>query len=335
MANNIHKLTKKQIASISNPGRYNDGGGLYLYVRKGGTKIWTYRFRQDGKLKEMGLGSVTETNHLRDARSKVLALRDQVKLGHNPIVQKHKVAVVKKHTRHSDRYFFDVLTEFLGAKDKTGYFTSERTRRRWHYSLTVHAKGLHKLPISQIKTSDVYKILEPMWTSKTETASRTRLYVEAVLSWAKAMEYRKGENPAVWRGNLDQLLAPENRVSPVNHHPGMAWQDIPEFFTKLQAMDIPSARLLEFIVLTAARSGEARGALWSEIDLDEMLWEIPAKRMKMKRPHIVPIQGRLIELLNEADTYRMNDLVFPNVKSGKEYSYNAPMVAMKKLGVKN
>ena len=100
-------------------------------------------------------------------------------------------------------------------------------------------------------------------------------------------------------------------------------------------MDIPSARLLEFIVLTAARSGEARGALWSEIDLDEMLWEIPAKRMKMKRPHIVPIQGRLIELLNEADTYRMNDLVFPNVKSGKEYSYNAPMVAMKKLGVKN
>ena len=165
---------------------------------------------------------------------------------------------------------------------------------------------------------------------KTETASRTRLYVESVLSWAKTMGYREGENAAIWRGNLDQLLAPKERVSPVRHHPGMKWQDVPEFFAELRDMDMPSARLLEFIILTASRSGEARGALWSEIDLEKMVWEISAKRMKMKRPHIIPIQGRVERLIQEARMHRINDLVFPNMKSSKEYSYNAPMVVMKR-----
>ena len=333
MANSIHKLTKKQIDSFSNPGRYNDGGGLYLYVRKGGTKIWTYRFRQDGKLKEMSLGSVSNSNHLRDARSKVINLREQVKAGQNPITEKKKADVIIKQERRADRVFGDVLFEFFESKDKTGHFTSERTRRRWHYSLMVHAKKLHMLSIKHIKTSDVYKVLEPIWISKTETASRTRLYIEAVMSWAKTMGYREGENPAVWRGNLDQLLAPKNRVSPVRHHPGMAWQDIPEFFSKLRDMEMPAARLLEFIILTASRSGEARGALWSEINLDKMVWEIPAARMKMKRPHLVPIQGRLVSLIKEARINRMNELVFPNMKTGREYSYNAPMVVMKRLEV--
>jgi len=335
MAKGIHKLNKKQIESFSNPGRYNDGGGLYLHIRKGGTKVWIYRFRQDGKLREMSLGPLTPSNDLRDARSKASNSRELVRAGKNPIAEKSKAEVVVLKQRRKDRRFSEILFEFLEAKDRIGFFTTEQTRRRWHHCLNIHAASLHSVPISEIKTSDVYKVLEPIWTSKTETASRTRLYIEASLSWAKTMGYREGENPAMWRGNLDQLLAPKSRVSPVRHHPGMAWQDVPAFFAKLQTLAMPSARLLEFIILTAARSGEARGALWSEIDMNKAVWEIPAERMKMKRPHLVPIQGRLIGLLEQASELHMNDLVFPNPKSGKQFSYNAPMVVLKKLGVED
>ena len=335
MANNIHKLTKKQINSISIPGRYNDGGGLYLYVRKGGTKIWTYRFRQDGKLKEMSLGSVSNSNHLREVRSKIIDLRKQVKAGHNPITKKRKADQIIKHERRNDILFGEILVEFFASKERTGFFTTERTRKRWHYCLHHHSKKLHATHIAEISTKDVYKVLEPIWLSKTETASRTRLYIEAVLSWAKTMEYRTGENPATWRGNLDQLLTSKERVSPVKHHPAMAWQEIPLFFAKLKRLEMPAARLLEFIILTASRSGEARGAVWSEVDLDTLVREIPATRMKMKRPHLVPLQGRTLELVNQAKIRGSNGLLFPNIRSEKEFSYNAPMVVLKKLGVQN
>jgi len=335
MGNSIHKLAKRQISSLSQPGRYNDGGGLYLFVRKGGTKSWTYRFRQDGKLKEMSLGPLTAANDITHARARALDAREIVKSGQNPIAARRKDKIEIIEQRLSERKFSDILQEFLEAKDQTGFFTSDRTRRRWHHCLRVHAKKLHELPIAEIRSSDIYKILKPIWVTKTETAIRTRLYIEAVLSWAKTMDYREGENPAVWRGNLDQLLPAKNRVSPVKHHPGMPWQDVPEFFAKLVGIEMPAANLLQFIILTAARSGEARGAVWSEIDFDNMIWEIPAKRMKMKRPHLVPIEGRLMELLDEAFKKQTNDLVFPNPKLGKEFSYNAPMVVFKKLGVQN
>ena len=253
----------------------------------------------------------------------------------DPLLEKTKKdELVKKELSHVLR-FSEILDEFFASKEKVGFFTSERTRKRWHFCLHNHAKGLHRKYISEITTVDVFKVLEPIWVSKTETASRTRLYVEAVMSWAKTMGYREGENPAVWRGNLDQLLTSKERVSPVKHHPGMAWQDVPKFYAELAKLGMPAARLLEFIILTAARSGEARGAIWDEVNLDKGIWEIPAKRMKMKRPHLVPIQGRTLELFKQAKMNDESGLVFPNMRSGKEFSYNAPMVVLKKLGVEN
>lgn len=335
MSKSIFKLTVKQVNSLAKPGRYNDGGGLYLYIREGGSKAWTYRYRQDGKLKEMSFGPVTVENSLRLARAKAHQAREGVRSGKSPLAEKRKVKLSSQSKRQTERQFGDIVDEFFVSKDKTGFYTSDRTRRRWFHCLNHHAKGLHHRSISDIKTRDVYKILEPIWTVKTETASRTRLYIEAVLSWAKTMDYRQGENPAMWRGNLDQLLAPKNRVSPVKHHPGMAWQDIPEFYSRLVGLDLPSAKLLEFIILTAARSGEARGAVWSEIDMDNLVWTIPPQRMKMKRPHIVPIQDRIIELLEEAKQYQANELVFANPKSGHQFSYNAPMVVLKKMELTN
>jgi len=333
LGNSIHKLTKKQTESYKKPGRYNDGGGLYLHIRKSGSKSWIYRYRSDGRLREIGLGSLTDTNGLVPARKKATEYRESLKAGQDPLLKKSKQKESVEKELGQSLKFRSVLDEFFISKNKVGFFTTERTQKRWHYCLYHHAKKLHSKHISEISTKDVYKVLEPMWLIKTETASRTRLYIEAVMSWAKTMEYRSGENPATWRGNLDQLLTSKERVSPVRHHPAMPWQDIPEFFSALKELEMPAARLLEFIILTASRSGEARGAVWSEVNLDTLVWKIPAERMKMKRPHLVPIHGRSFDLFNLAKKYGSKELVFPNLQSGKEFSYNAPMVVMKKLGI--
>ena len=334
LSNNIHKLTKKQTDSLKKPGRYNDGGGLYLHVRKSGTKSWIYRYRSNGRLRELGLGRYGDANGLIQARKSASSYREGLSEGKDPILEKTITEKLVEKELGKALRFREILDEFFASKERVGFFTSERTQKRWHFCLHNHAKALHNKPISEITTVDVFKVLEPIWLSKTETASRTRLYLEAVLSWAKTMGYRSGENPAVWRGNLDQLITSKERVRPVRHHPGMDWQDLPSFFTLLTKLEMPAARLLEFIILTASRSGEARGAVWSEIDFDKRVWEIPVERMKMKRPHLVPLEGRVLEILETEKANRESEFVFLNRRSRKEFSYNAPMVVLKKLGTK-
>ena len=332
MSRGIHKLNRNLVKGLNEPGRYNDGGGLYLMIRKSGLKTWVYRYSMDGQRRDMGLGTVSTLNDIDVARKASAEARVLVKEGRDPL---RKKAVVKKAVKKDDaklRTFGEVLDDFFTSKEKTGHFRTERTRRRWYYNLHTHAKPLHRLPISQIETRDVYAVLEPMWVTKTETAGRTRLNIEHVLSWAKTMGLRADPNPAVWRGNLDQLLLPKERVSPSKNHPAMPWQDVPEFMTRLRKLHWPSAGLLEFIILTASRSGEATGALWSEIDLERGVWEISAERMKMKRPHIVPISGRFRALIAKQAECRINDLLFPNLNTERKYSYNAPRKALKHLG---
>lgn len=332
MAGSRHKLNRNVVKGLSAPGRYNDGGGLYLMIRKSGLKTWIYRYAIDGRTRDMGLGTVSNMNDIAEARKAADMARLKVKAGQDPLDVKVEKQAVNEVERAKKRRFGDVLDDFFISKDRTGYFTTARTRSRWHYNLYSHAKALHSLSIDSIETRDVYAVLEPMWLTKTETASRTRLYVEAVLSWAKTMGLRSDPNPAVWRGNLDQLLTPKERVSPAKNHPAMPWQEVPEFMSRLRGLDWPSARLLEFIILTASRSGEARGALWEEVDLERNVWEISAERMKMNRPHMVPICNDLKAIFTQQSDVRMNELVFPNLKTGKQFSYNAPMTSLKKLG---
>ena len=334
MAGAMHKLNRNLVKGLNEPGRYNDGGGLYLMIRKSGLKTWIYRYAIDGRTRDMGLGTVSSLNDIDVARKAAAEARALVKEGRDPL---RKKAAVKKAVKKEDaklQTFGEVLDDFFKSKTKTGHFRTERTRRRWYYNLHTHAKPLHRLPINQIETRDVYSILEPMWVNKTETAGRTRLNIEHVLSWAKTMGLRADPNPAVWRGNLDQLLLPKERVSPSKNLPAMDWQDVPDFMVKLRKLEWPSANLLEFIILTAARSGEATGALWSEIDLERGVWEISAERMKMKRPHIVPIGDRVRALIEKQAECRIGDLLFANLNTGKKFSYNAPRTALKKLGHK-
>lgn len=335
MGQSLHKLNRNLVKGLNEPGRYSDGGGLYLMVRKSGLKTWLYRYMLEGRRRDMGLGTVSRLNDIDVARQAAAEARALVKEGRDPL---RKKAVVKKAVKKDDaklQTFGEVLEDFFVSKDRTGHFRTERTRQRWHYNLHKHAKPLHRLPISQIETRDVYAILEPMWVTKTETAGRVRLCIEHVLSWAKTMGLRADPNPAVWRGNLDQLLLPKERVSPSKNLPAMDWQDVPEFMTRLRALEWPSASLLEFIILTASRSGEATGALWSEIDLERGVWEISAERMKMKRPHIVPISDRFRALIEKQAECRINDLLFPNLNTERKYSYNAPRKVLEKLGHKS
>ena len=327
-----YKLNRSLVKGVNEPGRYNDGGGLYLMVRKSGLKTWMFRYTIDGRRRDMGLGTLSPLNDISVARNAADAARKQVQDGHDPLQSRAVAKIKTKVQRETLKSFGDVLEDFFVSKDKTGYFQTKRTRSRWYYNLYTHAKKLHKFPIGQIETRDVYSILEPMWLTKTETASRTRLYIEAVLAWAKTMGLRSDPNPAVWRGNLDQLLTPKERVSPSVSHPALPWQEIPEFMKKLRALEWPSAALLEFIILTASRSGEARGALWDEVDLEASTWSISAERMKMRRPHIVPVSNRLQAIITAQAMFRCNELVFPNLRTGKQYSYNAPMTSLKKLG---
>lgn len=332
MSRAIRKLNRASVKAIVEPGRYGDGDGLYLIVKKSGRKSWLYRFRLHGRRRDMGLGSVSLSNNIDVVRKKADEARSLVQEGIDPL-DKRETEVEAIIEGKEKRYTFaEIIEHFFQSKDSTGYFRTEQTRRRWYYCLTTHAKGLHDTQLSKITTKQVYRILEPLWMVKTETASRTRLYIEAVLSWAIAMEYREGPNPAVWRGNLDQLLTPKERVKPSKNHPALPWQGIPKLMKELRGMETPASYLTEFIILTASRSGEARGALWDEIDLQSGIWEISAERMKMRRPHIVPLVGASQKLVERAREYPHPSLVFQNPRNSRAFSYNAPMVTLRKLG---
>lgn len=327
-----YKLNRASVKSLSGVGAYSDGFGLYLQISKSGSKSWIYRYSLNGRRRNMGLGQLSLANHLDSARKNATKARQLVERGIDPIDQKEKAKVVLVKKEEKKLKFSQVIEMFFESKDKSRYFKTEQTRRRWYFCLKTHASALHNQQLASITTRDIYEALLPIWGEKTETASRTRLYTEAVMAWAIAMQLRDGPNPATWRSNLDQLLTSKERVKPSKNHPALPWKEVPILMKKLRGMDTPASYLTEFIILTASRSGEARGALWEEIDLDDDVWSISAERMKMKRPHMVPLVGASKDLLKRCAQYRNGDLVFENPRNLKPFSYNAPMVTLRKLG---
>ena len=330
-----HKLNRTVVKALTSHGLYNDGGGLYLQITKGGSKSWIYRYKIFDRRRDMGLGPVSRSNHIDVARANAEKARALVRSGIDPLEKRDVDAKVAVKEREAKLTFADLIDKFFESKDQSKYFRTQQTRRRWYFCLTTHAAALHKQGIKQITTRDVYETLIPIWGTKTETASRTRLYTEAVFAWAIAMQFRDGPNPATWRGNLDQLLTAKERVKPSKNHAALPWQEVPELMKKLRNLNTPASYLTEFIILTASRSGEARGALWEEIDLKNEVWSISAQRMKMKRPHIVPLVGAAKSMISDRLEYKGRELVFENASNKKAFSYNAPMVTLRKLGYDN
>jgi hypothetical protein len=284
MSRALHKLTARTVATLSKPGRYSDGGGLFLVVSGSGARKWVFRFRLPGKRHDMGLGSAQEITLAR-ARQLAAAARSSLAEGINPLTARIKT------TTPTFGEMSDGVIKALSAS-----WRNEKHIAQWKMTLEVYAAPLRRLQVDEVTTDHVLAVLQPIWNRRPETASRLRGRIEKVLDAAKAKGHRQGENPARWRGHLDHLLPARQRLTR-GHHAAMAYIEVPELVSNLQQRGGVTALALEFLILTAARSGEVIGARWDEIDLDHAIWTVPALKMKAGREHRVPLTDRALEIL--------------------------------------
>ena len=286
------KLTARKVETAK-PGKYGDGGGLQLAVAPTGAKKWVLRFLWQGNAREMGLGAYPEVG-LAEAREKAMAARRLARSGIDPIADRRK--------DRSTSTFGELADEVTGQLAEG--FRNEKHRAQWRMTLTVYAGPLRAKPVDKIETTDVLAVLRPIWQEKPETASRLRGRIERVLNAAKAKGCRSGENPAAWRGHLENLL-PKRQKLTRGHHAAMPYADLPAFMARLREREAVAALALEFATLTAARSGEVFGARWREIDFDARIWTIPPERMKAAREHRVPLSKRAVAILNKMNEARI------------------------------
>jgi integrase len=284
VAQQINRLVARSLPGLDKPGRHNDGGGLYLNVSKQGAKSWVFMFKLDGnKRREMGLGSLA-TVSLADAREKARGLRSTISDGIDPL-----------QPRGSGTELFSVVATDLIKALQPGW-RSDKHGAQWTSTLKTHAASLWTKPVDTITTQDVLEVLSPIWSSVPETASRVRGRIERVLDAAKVRGLRSGDNPARWKGHLEVLL-PKRAIGSRSHHAAMPYAALPAFVADLRTRPALSARALEFLILTAARTSEVIKADWGEFNLKERLWIVPAERMKAKVEHRVPLVQRAVDIL--------------------------------------
>jgi integrase len=304
------KLNSMAVTKTSSPGYYGDGGGLWLQIAKGGSKSWVFRFTLNGKRREMGLGPL-HTIGLAEARTRALECRKLVLDRKDPI-EHRKLAQARNGVT-----FDQCATAYIEAHRSS--WRNAKHAAQWEATLKTYASPLiGSLPVAAVDTAQVVRVLRPIWGTKTETASRLRGRIESVLGWATTSGYRAGDNPARWRGHLENLLAAPTKIAKVKHHAALPWQELPALMSELRDRDGIAARALEFLILTASRSGEVRLARWDEIS--DGLWTIPADRMKAGREHRVPLSEPVLALLKELP--RMDDYIFPGAR------YESPLSDM-------
>lgn len=312
MAKTVNRLSAREVMSLG-PGKHADGGNLYLFVSKDLTRrrwIFLFRWKEPGepgagKLHEMGLGAppAVGLKEAREAARKADAVRRQ---GRNPLDARKLVDRIPT--------FGEVADETVAALGSG--WRNEKHRAQWKMTLTRYAEPIRNLPVNAISVQHVLQVLQPIWLVIPETASRLRGRIEAVLDAAKVKGHRAGENPARWRGNLAHLL-PKPAVLSRGHHAALPYNQVPAFVKRLRSSKSISALCLEFTILTAARSGEAMGAVWSEFDLEQAVWTIPAGRMKARKEHRVPLARRALEIAVYMHESRINGYVFPGQGRGQ------------------
>jgi integrase len=316
----IGKLTALQVTRLKKgtPTKrlVNDGGGLYVQTGPTGGS-WLFRYRlgpPEKKLREMGLGSL-HTLSLAEAREKARECRKLRLDGLDPIEERKRSRLQAKLDAASTVTFREASERYVTAHQSE--WSNAVHARQWPASLQNFVFPVFgDLPVGAIDTGIVMKALVPIWNEKTETASRVRGRIESILDWAKVLGYRQGENPARWRGHLDELLPKRSKIRRVAHHPALPYEKIGAFIVELRQIDGISARALEFAILTAARSGEVIFARWSEINLAERLWTIPEERMKAGKEHRVPLSDSAMTILQQMAAIRSGDLVFPGSRGG-------------------
>ncbi|MGH6680336.1 MAG: tyrosine-type recombinase/integrase, partial [Bradyrhizobium sp.] len=329
MARTVNKLSALQVIKATKPGLYGDGVGLYLRVTKSGAKSWVFRYMLDRRSHEMGLGAIHAVS-LAEARQKAADARGLCARGIDPLASKSATAAEKRLKEAIQITFKDCAEKYIAAHEKS--WRNEKHRAQWRATLETYAHPvIGKLPVASVDTALVTKIIEPLWSTKPETASRLRGRIETVLNWAKARGYREGDNPARWRGHLDNLLPARSKVAKVEHHAALPYDELSAFLSDLRAQDGIAARALEFTILTAARTGETIGAKWSEINLGQGVWTLPAVRMKARREHRVPLAARVVEILSAVGKRADDCFVFAGGKADYSLSNMAMLSVLRRM----
>jgi integrase len=326
----MDRLNPKRVLKASKPGLLHDGRGLYLNVSVNGGKSWLYRFELDGRARWMGLGPYPEITLAR-AREKALEARRLKVEGIDPLDQRRAEQAAKKALA-AKAITFKTCSERYIAAHGAGWHAQHA--HAWAQTLQDHAYPvIGDLSTATIETGHITQILQPIWTSRTETAKRLRGRIELVLDYAKTQGWRIGENPARWKGHLDKVLPRPSKVAKIRHYPAQDWRTIGTFIVELAKQEGIGALALRFAILTATRTKEVLGAPWSEIDLPNRLWIIPDVRMKGGREHRVPLSDAAMEVLHKVARLGTEGFVFPGQRPGKGlHSASALLDVLTRMG---
>jgi integrase len=327
---NIDLLSAARVKTIKEPGDYLDGRGLYLQVRSETSKSWLLKYSIDRRAREMGLGSAFDFS-LAEAREQRDALRKLIKRGIDPLEQRAAEKQAKKLEAAKSITFCDAAARFIEANRSA--WKNAKHAAQWEATLKTYAYPvIGDLPVQSITTALVMKILDPIWSKKSETASRVRGRLETVISAAKARGEFSGENPARWKGHLEAILPKQSKLSKVKNHPALPYADLPAFMQTLRAREGIAAAALEFQILTATRPGNAVGARWSEFDLADAVWTIAGENMKGGREHKVPLSAAALSVLERMGRIRNGEFVFYGADARRPLSDAATGAVLDRMG---
>ena len=304
------ELTALEVRRLTDPGRSAVGGvpGLLLQVTDSGAKSWLLRVKVGDRRRHIGLGPYPEVS-LAAAREDAAQIKARIRQGIDPVAERQAARAALLAEQAKAVTFRQAAETFL--RSKTREFRIAKHAAQWRTTLASYAYPMiGKLPVAAIELAHVLRVLEPLWQDKTETATRVRQRIEAVLNWATVSGYRSGDNPARWRGNLDMVLPKPGKLKRVKHHRALPFGKIGAFMADLRESEGMAARALEFAILTAARSGEVRGMGWAEVDLDASVWTVPAERIKAGKRHRVPLSNDALGVLKAVPQAAGTDLVF-------------------------
>jgi integrase len=325
-----NQLTARMVEQLRQPGYYGDGGGLVLRVADSGSKVWLFRYKTHGRVREMGLGPARDVS-LVEARERAREARGLRRVGVDPIDAKRERAAAARLDAGKMITFSQCAAAYI--ENHRAAWKNQKHAGQWEATLRTYAYPVFgNLPVAAVDTAAVVKVLDPIWNKKSETASRLRGRIEAVLDFAKVRGYRDGENPARWKGHLKEALPAVSKVRKIKHHAALPHAEIGAFMAHLRKRQGGAADALEFAILTAARTGEVIGVQWPEIDMAQRIWTIPAERMKAGVEHRIPLSEQALAVLGRVAATKVNDVVFCGQKLGRPLSNMALLMMLRRMG---
>ncbi len=330
MVRAVNRLSALTVSRAKRVGMYPDGGGLYLQVRSAAARSWVFRYKRGGRPRMMGLGPENDMS-LADARVAASDCRKLLRDGADPIEARRARRAAALLEAAKAMTFADCAKAYISTH-RAGWRNPKHIAQ-WESTLETYVRPVFGgVPVQHVDVGLVTKVLEPIWITKAETAARLRGRIEAILDWATARGHRQGENPARWKGHLENLLPRQSRSRRIKHHPALAYADMPAFMARLRQQEGVAARALEFTILTAARTSEAVGARWSEVDEHEAVWIVPADRMKGRKEHRVPLSRPTVEILAKQREQGNDGFIFPGRRNRLPLSDMAMLVLLARMG---